>query len=130
MNTLLFIRSFRDCGWRGSYIYIGVVHCSGSLSRSRQRADQMNSDEATPAVGGTDNSDIQLQEINGNAQTKKQADDQSSAPDKEYYFGCGSCHPRWLQCFADGKCYTFILSLFVIVEGAIVSGNGTRYCNP
>ena len=123
----MFIRTWVACIWvihihrRGALFKVPLV----TVSHARQRADQMNSDEATPAVGGTDN-DIQLQEINGNAPTKKQAD-QSSAPDKEYYFGCGSCHPRWLQCFADGKFYTFILSLFVIVEGAIVSGNGTRY---
>lgn len=41
---------------------------------------------------------------------------------KSYYFGCGKIHPSWLQVFADPKFYTFMLSLFVIVEGAVVSG--------
>ena len=82
----------------------------------------MNSDEATPVVGGIETSDdVQLQEINDNGRTKNQVN-QSPPPDKVYYFGCGSCHPKWLQCFADGKFYTFIFCLFVIVEGAIVSG--------
>ena len=45
-----------------------------------------------------------------------------SAPTRAYYFGCGPCHPRRMQVLADPKVYTFLLSLFVIVEGAVVSG--------
>lgn len=39
-----------------------------------------------------------------------------------YHFGCGPCHPRWLQVFADPKVFTFCLCLFALVEGATVSG--------
>ena len=39
-----------------------------------------------------------------------------------YYFGCCCCHPRWLQVLANAKMYTLILSLFIVVEGAVVSG--------
>ena len=46
----------------------------------------------------------------------------SSTPTRVYYFGCGPCHPRWLQVLANPKVYTFLLCLFVVVEGAIVSG--------
>ena len=46
----------------------------------------------------------------------------SSAPTRAYYFGCGPCHPRWLQVLANPKVYTFLLCLFVVVDGAIVSG--------
>ena len=44
-----------------------------------------------------------------------------------YYFGCCCCHPRWLQVLANAKVYTFILSLFILVEGAVASGK--RYAD-
>ena len=86
----------------------------------------MNNDEATPVVADTN--EIQLHELHvegnhGQLKNHEERSGQSPAPqEKVYYFGCGSCHPRWLQYLANGKFYTFILSLFVIVEGSIVSG--------
>lgn len=50
------------------------------------------------------------------------AADSRSSPTKVYYFGCGPCHPRWLQVLATGKMYSFMLSLFITVEGALISG--------
>ena len=44
-----------------------------------------------------------------------------------FYFGCGPCRPKWLQVFANAKFYTFILCLFVIVEGAITAGEITLH---
>ena len=76
--------------------------------------------------------EIQLHELNGtgNAATDEapsppdstSATDQKPEPDKVYYFGCRLWHPQWLQVFANAKFYTFILCLFVIIEGAIASG--------
>ena len=54
----------------------------------------------------------------------------SVPPGPVYYFGCRLYHPEWLQKLADAKFYTFILVLFVVVEGAITSGerfgNGSK----
>lgn len=41
---------------------------------------------------------------------------------KVYYCGCGPCHPNWLQWFAKKKIFTLLLSLFAVIEGAVVSG--------
>ena len=41
---------------------------------------------------------------------------------KSYYFGCKSWHPRGLQVLANKKFFTFILCLFTLIEGAVVSG--------
>ena len=47
----------------------------------------------------------------------------SSAPSRRvYHFGCGPWDPAWLQCLANAKVYTLLFALFVVVEGAIVSG--------
>ena len=46
----------------------------------------------------------------------------SDPPSPVYYFGFRFWHPKWLQILADAKFYTFILVLFVLVEGAITSG--------
>ena len=106
----------------------GGCRCKkGQTQRPACTRSIMNNDESTLVLDGTNNADIQLQEIACNELKNQHEDsDQSSVRSpqdgKVYYFGCGSCHPRWLQCLADGKFYTFILSLFVIVEGAIISG--------
>ena len=39
-----------------------------------------------------------------------------------YYFGAGSCHPEPLQVFASTKFFTFMLCVFGLVEGALISG--------
>ena len=60
---------------------------------------------------------VQLRGKNGDI------DEQDSpAAHVAYYYGCGRCHPRWLQFLANAKFYTLILSLFIVVEGAIASG--------
>lgn len=42
---------------------------------------------------------------------------------KQYFFGCGSCHPRWLQLlFARKKVFTFLLSVNVLLQSSLVSG--------
>ena len=41
---------------------------------------------------------------------------------KRYYFGCGPCHPKWLQIFAQKKLFTILLCGFAFLQGAIVSG--------
>lgn len=41
---------------------------------------------------------------------------------KVYHCGCGPCHPKWLQWFAKKKVFTLLLSLFAVLEGAVVSG--------
>ena len=42
---------------------------------------------------------------------------------KTYYFGCGPCHPHWLQwLFARKKVFTFLLCCYAFLQGAIVSG--------
>lgn len=42
---------------------------------------------------------------------------------KAYYFGCGPCHPKWLQfLFAKKVFFTFLLSVFSFLQGGIISG--------
>lgn len=41
---------------------------------------------------------------------------------REYYCGCGPWHPPWLQIFRDSRFFTFILCLFSLIEGSLVSG--------
>ena len=43
-----------------------------------------------------------------------------------YYCGCGPCHPRFLQIFANKKFFTFLLSVFTLLEGAVMSGMFTH----
>ena len=41
----------------------------------------------------------------------------------EYFCGIGKCRPRCLQIFRSAKFFTFMLSCYALVEGAIASGN-------
>ena len=43
----------------------------------------------------------------------------------EYFCGIGKCRPKCLQIFRSAKFFTFILSCYALVEGAIASGNFT-----
>ena len=43
---------------------------------------------------------------------------------KPYYFGCGPCHPKWMQyLFARKVFFTLILSTFSFLQTGLVSGN-------
>ena len=44
-----------------------------------------------------------------------------------YYCGVPFCRPKWLQIFAKKKFFTFLLFLFALTEGAIVSGRSLPY---
>jgi organic anion transporter 4A len=51
----------------------------------------------------------------------------SPAPDhqqgRRHYFGCGPCHPKWLQVlFAKKKFFTFLLTSFTFLQSSVVSG--------
>jgi len=48
---------------------------------------------------------------------------ESESEQKMYYFGIGSWHPKWLQVFASKNFFTFLLCVFGVVEGALISGN-------
>lgn len=39
-----------------------------------------------------------------------------------YFFGCGPCHPNWLQIFSNKKFFTLILCLSALLQGAVVAG--------
>lgn len=41
---------------------------------------------------------------------------------KTYYFGIGPCHPKWFQFLAKRRVFTFLLCMFAMIEGAVVSG--------
>lgn len=41
---------------------------------------------------------------------------------KTYYCGCGPCHPKWLNVFANKKFFTFLLCMYTLYEGALVTG--------
>ncbi len=41
---------------------------------------------------------------------------------KQYYFGCGPCHPKWLQFFAKKKFFTFLACCFTCLHSGSVSG--------
>ncbi len=49
-------------------------------------------------------------------------DDESITNKTQYNCGILLCRPKWLQIFARKKFFTFLLFLFALVEGAIVSG--------
>ena len=54
------------------------------------------------------------------AETKSEEDELR----KPYYFGCGPCHPKWMQyLFARKVFFTFILSTFSFLQTGLVSGN-------
>ena len=61
---------------------------------------------------------------------KQDSEDTAESPvgKKVFYYGCGPWHPKWLQVLATDKFYTFILSIFVLVEGAITAGWSTLAC--
>ena len=46
---------------------------------------------------------------------------------KTYFFGCGPCHPQWLQIFASKKFFTLILCFITLLQGIIVSGKSCIY---
>ena len=48
----------------------------------------------------------------------------SAPPDllKTYYFGCGPCHPKWLQVFAKKKFFTFLFFSFTCLLASVASG--------
>ncbi len=41
-----------------------------------------------------------------------------------FHFGVGAFHPKPLQYFASTKFFTFMLCVFGLVEGAVISGKG------
>lgn len=87
----------------------------------------MESEETASSSGATEEINLVQQYEptkvpNGAEADRSPAADSRSSPTKVYYFGCGPCHPRWLQVLATGKMYSFMLSLFITVEGALISG--------
>ena len=71
--------------------------------------------------GKTDQTE--LQEVGNSTQ------DVNNPSRRVYHFGCGPCHPGWLQCLANAKVYTLLFALFVVVEGAVVSGKSLLCMN-
>ena len=51
---------------------------------------------------------------------KSELDERSR--DEMYRVGFWRFHPDWLQVFRNAKFFTFLLCLFSVVEGSIVSG--------
>ena len=55
-------------------------------------------------------------------------EDSSQVPEDQpelknsYFFGCGPCHPNWLQIFSNKKFFTLILCLSSLLQGAVVAG--------
>ena len=109
-------------------MYNTVLQCSATMDEDANGIAATN-----PIANSPVETEIQLHELNGtgnHAATDKapsQQPDSTSAtdppePDKVYYFGCRLWHPQWLQVFANAKFYTFMLCLFVIIEGAITAG--------
>lgn len=41
---------------------------------------------------------------------------------KQYYFGCGPFHPKWLQFLANKKFFTLLACCFTCLHSSIVSG--------
>lgn len=39
-----------------------------------------------------------------------------------YYCGAGPCRPKHMQVFANAKFFTFLLCVFGLIEGALISG--------
>lgn len=74
-----------------------------------------------------DDKDVELSDTAAATEEgSRQSERNYAVPDellKTYYFGCRGFHPRWLQVLANKKFFTFILCLFTLIEGAVVSGN-------
>ena len=70
----------------------------------------------------------QAEEESVNSITETTKEDLNNIPEvlpelkKTYFFGCGPCHPQWLQIFASKKFFTLILCFSTLLQGAIVSG--------
>lgn len=64
-------------------------------------------------------------------------EDRSRVPEDQpelknsYFFGCGPCHPKWLQIFSNKKFFTLILCLSALLQGAVVAGkfSTTNVCD-
>ena len=82
-----------------------------------------NPDASSPV---SDNTEISLQELppsDASVDLRQNSTESTQSTTKQvFHFGCGPWHPKWLQVLANAKFYTFILCLFVIVEGSITSG--------
>ena len=52
----------------------------------------------------------------------QQQEHEAEGKEPEYFCGVGPCHPPWLQWLRDPRVFTFLLCLYSIVEGALVTG--------
>ena len=70
----------------------------------------------------------QAEEESVNSITETTKEDLNNIPEvlpelkKTYFFGCGPCHPQWLQIFASKKFFTLMLFFSTLLQGAIVLG--------
>ena len=72
-------------------------------------------------------------ETNGKPQEKndfttKEEEVEEECP-VEYFCGIGSFRPKFLQVFRDAKFFTFLISLYCLLEGALATGK-TLYNRP
>lgn len=70
----------------------------------------------------TDTTELQLLNKKEEESEVEDLDDTPSDLLETYYCGCGPCHPKCLQVFANKKFFTFLLSVFTLLEGAVLSG--------
>ena len=71
-----------------------------------------------------DTMELQLLKKDSSEEKSDIEDLDNTPPDllETYYCGCGPCHPKYLQIFANKKFFTFLLSVFTLLEGAVQSG--------
>ena len=58
----------------------------------------------------------------GPQRVPQQQEHEAEGEGPEYFCGIGPCHPPWLQWLRDARVLTFLLCLYSIVEGALVTG--------
>ncbi len=79
--------------------------------------------EAAPAPAGdmsSTSSQVLVSEDEHKEDLETTADGEAIV--KEYFCGIWRCRPKWLQIFRSSKFFTFIMCLYSIIEGAIVTG--------
>lgn len=64
-----------------------------------------------------------MQQLRSRESSQELVETESKDEPKKYYFGIRCWHPEWMQVvFANAKCFTFLLCINGLVEGALVSG--------
>lgn len=98
------------------YVSIQCVDEPGSCSEDPLSED----DGGTAAL-------LRPSNVQEDSREKRENSDEPPAPPTTYQCGCGPWQPRWLQRIVSAKLFTVLLCTYSLIEGTIVSGEGSIY---